>query len=153
MENILIKDCTEKNLSVAVAESCTGGLLGARIVNVPGASKVFKGGVLSYADEVKRHLLNVPENILKEDGAVSAACAEAMAQGVRRLMNTDLAVAVTGIAGPSGGSDEKPVGLVYLCAVTEKAVLNRGCNFEGSRLEIRRQAVDAALKMMIEIIQ
>ena len=152
METTLVKRCIEKKMTLAVAESCTGGLLGAKIVGVPGASQVFKGGVLCYADEVKHNLLNVPVSITEDDGVVSSACAEAMAQGVRKLLDVDLAVAITGIAGPSGGTDEKPVGLVFLSAATEEAVLVQGFKFEGSRTEIREQAVQAALTMMLKII-
>jgi len=152
METTLVERCIEKKMTLAVAESCTGGMLGARIVDVPGASQVFKGGILCYADEVKRDLLNVSESVLEEEGAVSGTCAEAMAQGVRKLLNVDLAVSITGIAGPSGATAEKPVGLVYLCAATEEAVFSQGFKFEGTRLEIRRQAVDAAISMLLKVI-
>lgn len=152
METKLVKHCMEKNMTLAVAESCTGGLLGAKIVGVPGASQVFKGGILCYADEIKVNLLNVPAAMIEDEGVVSSSCAEAMAQGVRKLFDVDLAVAVTGIAGPSGGTDEKPVGLVFLSAATEEAVLVQGFKFEGNRTEIREQAVEAALAMMLKLI-
>jgi PncC family amidohydrolase len=152
METVLIKRCIEKKLTLAVAESCTGGGLGALLTSVPGASTVFKGGVICYADEIKRRLLNVPEEVLESEGAVSQACAEAMARGARTLCGTDLAVAITGIAGPSGATDEKPVGLVYLCAVTEDAVLSSGKKFEGDRAAIRKQAMDEALALLLKII-
>ena len=152
MVTTLVKRCIEKKMTLAVAESCTGGLLGSKIVDVPGASQVFKGGVLCYADEVKRNLLNVPDVVREDEGAVSGACAEAMVQGVRKLLDVDLAVSITGIAGPSGGTDEKPVGLVYICAATEDAVLSQGFKFEGARSEIREQAVNAALTMLLKVI-
>lgn len=152
MINTLIERCMEKKMTLAVAESCTGGLLGAKIVSVPGVSKVFKGGVICYADQVKTNLLSVPAYVLETEGAVSNVCAEAMAQGVRKLLDVDLAVAITGIAGPSGATDEKPVGLVYLCVTSEEAVFTRGFKFEGNRAEIRGRAVDAALKMLNKLI-
>lgn len=152
MNKILVQRCIEKNIKLAVAESCTGGLLGSFITAQPGASKVFTGGIICYTDEVKRNLLNVPEVVLESEGAVSGACAEAMVQGVRKLFDVDLAVAITGIAGPAGGTDEKPVGLVYMCAATEEAVLSQGFKFEGDRNEIREQAVKAAVSMLLKVI-
>ena len=98
-----------RGLVCATAESCTGGGVGSAITSVPGSSSVFAGGVISYANEVKRDVLGVPESVLAEKGAVSSECAAAMAVGVRRLLNVDVAVSLTGIAGPGGGSAEKPV--------------------------------------------
>ena len=105
-----------RGLRLATAESCTGGLVAARLTSVPGSSASFVGGVVAYADEVKRSELDVPEALLAEHGAVSAEVAEAMAEGARRRLGADVAVAVTGVAGPGGGTPEKPVGLVYLHA-------------------------------------
>ncbi len=152
MQTVLINRCIEKKLTLAVAESCTGGGLGALLTSVPGASQVFKGGLICYADEIKRLLLNVSDELLKSEGAVSKACAEAMARGARMLFDTDLAVAVTGIAGPSGATATKPVGLVYLCAVTADAVLTSGVKFEGDRETVRKQAMDEALRLLLKII-
>lgn len=104
----------ERAETLAVAESCTGGLLGALITDVPGSSRYFAGGVISYANEVKRDLLGVPQTMLTEHGAVSKPVAEAMAAGVRARLHTDWALAITGIAGPAGGTPDKPVGLVYV---------------------------------------
>ena len=108
--------CRERGLTLATAESCTGGLVAARLTSVPGSSDVFLGGVVSYANEVKARALGVPEEVLREHGAVSAETAAAMAAGARARLGADVAVAVTGIAGPGGGTAEKPVGLVYLHA-------------------------------------
>lgn len=104
----------EKGLSIATAESCTGGLLGDRITNIAGSSEYFQGGVIAYSNQVKHELLGVEENTLKKYGAVSAETAQKMAEGIKDNMNTDIGIAITGIAGPGGGSQEKPVGLVYL---------------------------------------
>ena len=116
IETAVLELCRERGLTLATAESCTGGLVAARLTSVPGSSDVFLGGVVSYANEVKTAALGVPEDVLAAHGAVSAETAAAMAEGARRRLDADVAVAVTGIAGPGGGSDEKPVGLVYVHA-------------------------------------
>src|SRR5205085_7432035 len=103
-----------RGLTIATAESCTGGLVAARVTRVPGSSESFLGGIVAYADTVKRAELDVPEALLAEQGAVSAEVAEAMAEGARRRLGADVAVAVTGIAGPGGGTDETPGGHVHL---------------------------------------
>ena len=110
---ILVQVLKEKNMTCATAESCTGGGVGYTITGVSGASAVFWGGVISYDNSVKRDLLGVPEEVLLTKGAVSPECAAAMAEGARRLLKTDFAVSLTGVAGPGGGSAEKPVGLVW----------------------------------------
>ena len=107
----LVKTLIGKTLTCATAESCTGGGVGYAITGVPGSSAVFRGGIISYDNSVKHCVLDVPEEVLATRGAVSSECAAAMAEGARRLLDTDLAVSITGIAGPGGGSDEKPVGL------------------------------------------
>lgn len=103
-----------RSWKLAVAESCTGGLVGHIITEISGSSAFFQGGVISYANEVKRDLLSVPQEMLNEYGAVSHPTAQAMAQGVRRLLHVEVGVAITGVAGPTGGSVEKPVGTVYV---------------------------------------
>ncbi len=148
----LVESCLAKGLTIAVAESCTGGWLGKEITAVPGASAVFQGGIICYADSVKRELLKVPDAILESEGAVSAACAEAMVRGVLALFKCDLAVAITGIAGPAGATAEKPVGLVYICAATEEVLLSKGLIFDGDRESVRRQAVAAAVEMLCKMI-
>ena len=144
----LVEALKERGLTCATAESCTGGGVASAITDVPGASAVFWGGVVSYDNSVKERVLGVPAEVLARHGAVSPECAEAMAGGVRRLLKTDIAVSLTGIAGPGGGSAEKPVGLVWFglaagCGVrTEKAV------FAGDRAVIRRAAIRHALEML-----
>lgn len=140
----------ERGLRVAFAESCTGGLISERLTRVSGASAVFDCGVCSYANRIKETVLGVRRETLETVGAVSPETAVQMAQGVRRLAQADIAVSVTGIAGPTGGTAEKPVGLVYLGVSTEKEtyavkLLLNGSGTRHSRAEIRGLASDAAL--------
>ncbi len=114
LESVVVSELTAQKLSLAVAESCTGGLLAKRITSVPGASVVFKMGVVAYANETKARLLGVPEELLQQYGAVSKPVARSMAEGVRRLSGEPLGIGITGVAGPGGGSPEKPVGLIHI---------------------------------------
>lgn len=138
----------EKGLTLAVAESCTGGLLGGRLTRVPGSSRYFLGGVIAYANEIKLGLLQVPEKTLQSAGAVSAETAEAMASGVRRLTGASIGVAVTGVAGPDGGTDDKPVGTVFIGLATEKEIIARKFLLGGDRKIVRERTVLAALDMV-----
>lgn len=138
--------CLERGLLCATAESCTGGLIGATLTSLPGSSAWFVGGAISYANHVKRDLLAVPETTLLRHGAVSRPVAEAMALGAVRCLSADLSVAVTGIAGPDGGSPDKPVGTVWLAwARADNRVFSRCFLFRGDRALIRARAVRAAL--------
>ncbi len=132
----------------ATAESCTGGGVGSAITAVPGSSAVFHGGVISYDNSVKENVLGVDGAILKTVGAVSGECAAQMAEGARRLMKVDVAVSVTGIAGPGGGSAEKPVGLVWFGLATESGVRTEKAIFAGDRARIRENAVMHAIGML-----
>lgn len=145
----LVGKLVEAGLTCATAESCTGGGVGSAITGVAGSSSVFWGGVISYDNSVKRDVLGVPQEILDGKGAVSSECAAAMSAGVRRLLKTDLAVSVTGIAGPGGGTPEKPVGLVWFGVATAGGVHTERCLFHGDRAAIRAAAVDHALKMLL----
>ena len=136
--------------SLATAESCTGGGIGEALTAVSGASAVYKGGIVSYCNEIKHSLLGVAAELLESVGAVSAPVAEAMAVGARNALNADVAVSVTGLAGPGGDEYSNPVGTVFIGYCDEKAVLARYFMFSGTREEIRFQAVDEALKLILE---
>jgi nicotinamide-nucleotide amidase len=145
---VVLDALRSRGLTLAVAESCTGGLVGARLTAIPGASDVFVGGVIAYADTLKTGLLSVAHELLAAHGAVSEQVASAMAGGAMDRFATNAAVAVTGVAGPSGGSDEKPVGTVWLAArVGEKehAICRR---FPGQRSEVRHRAAQSALDLL-----
>jgi len=132
----------------ATAESCTGGLVGGAITSVSGSSEVFLGGIISYANEVKMNVLGVPREVLDSVGAVSSECAAAMAEGARRLTGADVAVSTTGIAGPGGGSAEKPVGLVWFGLATAEGTRTEKAIFRGDREGVRANAVTHALGML-----
>jgi competence/damage-inducible protein CinA-like protein len=142
----------ERGLTLATAESCTGGLVAGRVTDVPGSSDVFLGAVVAYADEVKASELGVPEELLRTHGAVSPEVAEAMARGARERLGADVAVSVTGIAGPSGGSEEKPVGLVYLHASGPMGEKARHFDFPGDRATIRGRSTVAALHLVRTLV-
>ena len=143
----------QQNLTIATAESCTGGAVAAQLVDVAGASKVFNEGFITYSNDAKHKRLGVRIRTLKEYGAVSNATAFEMAKGVCEVTGADVGISVTGIAGPDGGTDEKPVGLVYLgCCVKRKSKVIEN-HFSGSRSEIREQSVQAALKLLIECLE
>jgi nicotinamide-nucleotide amidase len=152
IEEIVLDVCRERRLTLGTAESCTGGLVAARLTSVPGSSAVFVGGVVAYADQVKAMELGVPADILERHGAVSAETAAAMARGARERLGTDLALSVTGIAGPDGGSEEKPVGLVYLHAVGPGGARSADFVFPGDRESIRRRAAVTALHLMRRLL-
>jgi PncC family amidohydrolase len=142
--------CVARGITVATAESCTGGLVAHLITEVAGSSAYLRGGIVAYADDVKRAALGVPAEVLAAHGAVSAQVALAMADGVRHALGTDVAVAVTGIAGPDGGSDAKPVGLVYV-AVTGLGVPDvRRFLWQGDRAANKRSSAEAALLMLLD---
>ena len=142
----------ERGLTLATAESCTGGLVAARLTDVPGASDVFAGAVVAYSNELKKAELSVPEELLREHGAVSAESAAAMAEGARSRLGVDVAVAVTGIAGPDGGTEEKPVGLVYLHASGPLGERRQRFDFPGDRATIRGRATVAALHLVRRLV-
>jgi len=137
---------------LAVAESCTGGLVGARLTAVPGASEVFVGGAVAYADEVKRDLLDVPAEILETHGAVSEPTVRAMAEGAAKRFGAACAIAVTGIAGPAGGTPEKPVGTVWLAARAGDAMRTVSRVFPGERDEIRKRSAQAGLDLLRRLL-
>lgn len=145
IEALVLRRLKQQGASLAVAESCTGGLLGYRLTKVPGASAAFLGGVVCYGDEAKREILGVPRRLIDTHGAVSEQVAAAMAEGARRRFGTALAAAITGIAGPGGGSEAKPVGLTYVGLADKNGSRAERFVFAGDRDAIRRRAADAAL--------
>ncbi|MBS3957192.1 MAG: CinA family protein [Clostridiales bacterium] len=144
----MIAAARDAGLTIAVAESCTGGLVATLLTEVPGASHVFLGGIVAYADEIKRDLLGVPAATLATHGAVSAQVADAMASGVRKRFGVDIAVSITGIAGPEGGSDEKPVGLVWFAVADAAGTDIVSHTFGGDRHDIRASAARTAIDML-----
>lgn len=138
----------EKGKTLALAESCTGGLLGAKMTALPGASKVFLGGVVAYDNGAKQKLLDVPTRLLEEHGAVSAQVAFAMACGAAKQLGADFGIGITGIAGPGGGTDEKPVGLVYVALKTPETSYIRKLNLGNDRDRVRTMAANHALDML-----
>lgn len=142
---IVLERCRERSLRLAVGESCTGGLLGARLTAVPGSSDIFLGGIIAYDDSVKRTLLGVPDVMLREHGAVSEPVVRAMATGARKSLGADIGVGITGIAGPGGGTAEKPVGTVYIGVDVGGEVRAWKRHYFGDRDEIRRRTAQTAL--------
>jgi competence/damage-inducible protein CinA-like protein len=149
---LVLEECRRRGLTLATAESCTGGMVAERLTSIPGSSDVFVGSVVAYSDDVKVRELCVPSETLAEHGAVSAETAAAMASGVRERLGGDVGLAVTGIAGPGGGTDEKPVGLVYVHAETPDG--GRGASFQypGDRDSIRRRATATALHLVRRLL-
>lgn len=150
LEEQVVSLLKEKHMQVSFAESCTGGLLAGRLVNVAGVSDVFKESYVTYANESKQGLLGVSEETLQNYGAVSRQTAEQMALGAAKRSGAQAAVAVTGIAGPDGGTASKPVGLVYIGCVVNGMITVTENHFKGSRAEIRTQTVDAALSLLLD---
>lgn len=151
----VVASLRQKNLTVATAESCTGGLLSKRLTDVPGASAVFELGLVTYANRIKTMLLRVPVEILAQYGAVSPQVARLMAQNVRELAASDYGVGVTGVAGPDGGSEEKPLGLVYICVTGPKETRLGKMRPAGpypGREAIRQMAASHALKMLQRLL-
>lgn len=147
----LISRLREKNLTLCTAESCTGGGIGAALTSVPGSSEGFLGGIISYTNGVKSRILGVSEELLDTVGAVSAPVAEAMACGARRAIGADLAVSVTGLAGPGGDAFGHPVGTVFLGFADGNRTLSREYHFPGDRAQVRSAAVRAALALVLEL--
>ena len=156
MENIdelasrVIEIFREKGLSLALAESCTGGMIAETITNVAGASDIFYGSAVTYVNSAKEHILGVTRETLEKHGAVSSECAEEMACGARRVYGADVAMSVTGIAGPGGGSEGKPVGTVWFGLATKDGAETFRRRFDGDRAAVRRQTVEEVLRRLAE---
>ena len=140
---------TLQGRTLVTAESCTGGGIGAALTAVPGSSRVYKGGIICYTNWVKTNLLGVESDLLDREGAVSSKVAEKMASGVLNRLDADVAVSVTGLAGPDGDEFGNPVGTVFIGYAEAEKVLSRHCYFEGTREEIREQAITAALHLVM----
>ena len=142
----LVELLKEKNLKIGFAESCTGGLISAGVVDIPGASEVFYGSIVSYDNSVKENCLKVSEEILQTKGAVSFECAKMMAEGARKALNVDIAISVTGVAGPGGGTPEKPVGTVFIGFADKNGSESVVTFSKGDRSEIRKVTCYKAYK-------
>lgn len=150
LEEKVIAELTRQNLTITTAESCTGGLIAATLINVSGASMVLKEGYITYSNESKERILSVRRETLQKYGAVSRQVAEQMAEGAAKVAGADAVLAATGIAGPDGGTEEKPVGLVYIgCYFKGRTVVQENL-FRGNREEVRRQTVEAALALLLD---
>ena len=157
MENFtkkLIKHCINKKLSISIAESCTGGMIGSKLTSIPGASKVIDCGLITYSNLSKVLYLNIPKSIILKHGAVSQQVAELMIIGLRNSIKSDLYISTTGIAGPGGGSKEKPVGTVYhsFSVSNEKRIITLKKKYLGSRFNIRMSASMFAIKQSYKIL-
>ena len=144
---------TQRKLSLSLAESSTAGMLANRITNVSGSSAYFVGGAVTYSNEAKESVLRVPKRTMVDHGAVSRETVQAMAEGCRRLFSTDLAVAITGIAGPTGGTAEKPVGLHFIALASEDGTKVEEHVWQGDRLQNKTQTVDRALQMLLKYLE
>jgi len=138
---------------VCTAESCTGGLIAKTFTDLAGSSDWFERGFVTYSNEAKTEMLAVPASIIEDYGAVSEAVATAMASGALRHSNADYAIAVTGVAGPGGGSEEKPVGTVWIALASSDQLVARLCRFDGDRAAVRAATLETAIEMLLDIIE
>ncbi len=152
LETVIGDKLRERGLRLGLAESCTGGLVGHRLTNVPGSSTYYMGSVTAYAYEAKVRLLGVSWTTLEQRGAVSAETVTEMALGCRRALAADIGIAISGIAGPGGGTPEKPVGTVWMALSAADGIWTRKFNFAGDRLAVKEQAAEAALALGIEYL-
>ena len=153
LEDIVAKKLIDKGLTIGTAESCTGGLLAGTLINYGGISSVFMEGVVTYSNEAKMKRIGVKKETLDRFGAVSEETAKEMAIGICKTANTDVGISTTGIAGPEGGTKEKPVGLVYMGLCINGNVVCKKFNFNGDRNKVRLEAVKSALEFLLEYIK
>ena len=149
--NDLVSLFTEKKLTLSCAESLTGGLFASTITSIPGVSKIFKGGIVTYWNEAKANVISVSKDTIDEYGVVSSECASEMVRGVKKLFNTDVAISFTGNAGPTS-MEGKPVGLVYIGIIIKETVFTFEYMFEGDRNQIREACVKQGIKKILELI-
>ena len=145
---LLLQICRERGLTLATAESCTGGMVAAALTEIAGSSEVFDRGFVTYTNQAKNEMIGVPMPLFESVGAVSEDVARAMAEGARKTAGVSIACGITGVAGPGGGSEEKPVGLVHIAAASASETIHERCQFDGDRHTIRLQAVLQALSML-----
>ena len=152
-ENIVATILTKKGLTLSIAESCTGGLVCHRLTDIPGSSLFLRAGLVPYSNEAKTRLLQIPSGIIQRYGAVSFETSTLMAQKVRKLFKTDFGIGISGIAGPTGGTKKKPIGLVFIAVSSKNDTLSLKCQFKGSRTRIKEHATTQALTLLEEFIQ
>lgn len=152
LERNIAKQLIAQGKTLAAAESCTGGLLTHRLTNIPGSSAFLMAAIVSYSNQSKTAILKVPASSVRKNGAVSAPVAKLMSRNVQKLFNTDLAVAITGIAGPTGATPQKPVGTVFIAACDRNRLICEHHIFKGSRLQIKKQAADRALELLLKFL-
>lgn len=152
IEDVVAKLLIEKKLTISTAESCTGGMIASTLINYPGISEVFLEGAVTYSNDAKHNRLGVKNETLEKYGAVSEETAREMAIGIAKSAKTDVSIVTTGIAGPEGGTGEKPVGLVYIGVYVQGEVTVKRCIFNGNRSRVRLQATTAGLDMLRRIL-
>ena len=148
----LYYNCIKNRLTITTAESCTGGMISSAIVHINGSSKIYKSSFVVYSNDMKSALLNIPNDLITKNGAVSEIVALNMAKNSLKILKADLSIAVTGIAGPTGGSIDKPVGLVWIGIGTKEKIITNKYQFDGDRLEIRQKTTYESLKLANKII-
>ena len=148
----LYLNCVNKNLIITTAESCTGGMISSAIVHISGSSQIFKSSIIVYSNDMKSKLLNIPKDLIIKNGAVSEIVASNMAKKSLEILNADVSIAVTGIAGPTGGSVDKPVGLVWIGIGTKEKIITKKYQFIGNRLEVRQKTTYESLQLANKVI-
>ena len=148
----LFLNCVNKNLTITTAESCTGGMISSAIVHINGSSQIFKSSVIVYSNDMKSKLLNIPKDLIIKNGAVSEIVVSNMAKKSLEIINADVSIAVTGIAGPTGGSVDKPVGLVWVGIGTKQKIITNKYQFNGNRLEIRQNTTLESIKLANNVV-
>lgn len=152
-EAILLEKLIQKGLTIAIAESCTGGLLSNRITNIPGSSKAFLLGTVTYSNDSKNKILKIPKEIIPKHGAVSEETAKCMALNIQKITQASTSLGITGIAGPQGGNKSKPVGTVFIALSYRGKTSIKKFHFSGNRLQVKRKAADKAMEMLLEALR
>ncbi len=150
---ILFKEFEKKNIMISIAESCTGGYISHMITNIPGASKVFERGVITYSDKSKSEILGIDPETIKEFGAASDIVAKQMAEGIRRISNSKIGIGITGIAGPTGGTKLKPVGLVYVSYSFKNQIIVDKYHFQTSRIKFKQKVLETIINRLESMVQ